>query len=495
MRGDRHMLLKCAAAFAATCLVATSCSDVFNDILSGHRKISVKEASAAFEVTRTNISTKAVDSKGTFTLYPGEIIPDWSRSKASYIGELECLDTPLSDEEYKYRAVYASMIDSLHHKQADFYAKLITIRRAGNEKINTYVVYFIPTYTYSKSHKKDFAENILNGDRIQGDFSGVKIWVRMDGSPVLLDRYRDGRKTAGVSFLNCKNMAEYEARLKRAVLLLGMMSVQRGHRDTIESLTKSPEDEDDAWVYLYDDLYYNTGTGTLYWDSNGDGIPDTLCEAGGAGIIDNSCNDGDNNELPPDGYDNGVYWSGSGGGSSGSGDSGNGIKLSLNGVSYMGYSNGNCFSVASDIARQLGAATGDYELTIFRENDTHDNLDPQGLDFNTDAMSLIMDYLNDGIPVVVGVHYDFGREYNDGTVDHWVVVYGYGWDSDGIYFDYNETNRTYAFWDDTHGDQFRFREDSSNDWLWAIHYTSNGISRNYPIYTLTAIRRMYHTNQ
>ena len=62
-----------------------------------------------------------------------------------------------------------------------------------------------------------------------------------------------------------------------------------------------------------------------------------------------------------------------------------------------------------------------------------------------EGIRLIKDYLNSNLPVVVGVHYKWRQKINDGTVDHWVVIYGYHYGKDGIIFDYVNTNRRPIF--------------------------------------------------
>jgi len=116
---------------------------------------------------------------------------------------------------------------------------------------------------------------------------------------------------------------------------------------------------------------------------------------------------------------------------------------------------------------------------------------PTVTDPGTKVVDRLGKLLKDGFPVVVGVHYAFGRDYNDKTVDHWVLVYGFGFDDDGnLYFDYNETNRSSAYWDDTHGPNFRFYLDAENGWLKADHYSAKGLDKKYPYYYVTVLREM-----
>lgn len=54
----------------------------------------------------------------------------------------------------------------------------------------------------------------------------------------------------------------------------------------------------------------------------------------------------------------------------------------------------------------------------------------------SNKFSLLDSMLYMGIPVVVGVHHTYNYGYNEGTTDHYVVVRGLGYDSDGKYYKY-----------------------------------------------------------
>ena len=341
----------------------------------------------------------------------------------------------------------------------------------------------------------------------QGDYEGLKIWTLLDGTVIRVNKYSEGKKIASVSMVGVRDVQDYLSRINCAMKMMGKMKIERGesHRSR---LTKSLPEEwgEDYYIYYLilqgGVIIYFDGS-FVYLDTDGDGIPDEI-----VGVIEPSIiieymsGDGGDSGNPdpdpdpdpaPDPSGNGNDPGGGGGGNNGSGtNSGNAgpVQLSLSGIQYLGYSaEHNCFAVATDLAWQLGANTGSYAETLCYEDQTHTVLISNG---NTeDAIETFIQYLQDGLPIVVGVHYRFNYGINDQTVDHWVVIYGYGYTNSGdIYFDYNETNRSVTWWDQTHGDQFRFYYDPNCEWLNADHYVSSGISQDYPKYILTTYRYM-----
>lgn len=67
------------------------------------------------------------------------------------------------------------------------------------------------------------------------------------------------------------------------------------------------------------------------------------------------------------------------------------------------------------------------------------------------VVSAITHHLDCGCPVIVGVNHTYGKKnssgnpLNEGTTDHWVVIYAYGTSNDLMYFRYFETGSNYLF--------------------------------------------------
>lgn len=61
-----------------------------------------------------------------------------------------------------------------------------------------------------------------------------------------------------------------------------------------------------------------------------------------------------------------------------------------------------------------------------------------------EAIECIDKHLNSGRPIIVGVNHTLGRGINEGTTDHFVVIYGKGYDSnfDCNYYTYYEVGKS-----------------------------------------------------
>lgn len=59
-----------------------------------------------------------------------------------------------------------------------------------------------------------------------------------------------------------------------------------------------------------------------------------------------------------------------------------------------------------------------------------------------DAIACIDRHLESGRPIIVGVNHTLGNTYNEGTTDHFVVIYGRETCKDGIHYMYYEVGKT-----------------------------------------------------
>jgi len=461
-----------------------SCNGFLLDIPDNSGRITVKEAKATYEAQLLESSGISKSRSGDLTMTHfnfniGAITPDWKHSRTSHTDKMECMDTPLLDAEFAYRAIYPGDGKKFEKRTTYFYPKLVTMRPVGSEKAYSYIVFFIPSYDYSAKCKNGFSGKLLNAYEEQGDFSGVKVWTTLEGIPVSVSRYLDGHSIANMSLNGSLTTEEYVRRLKRATGMFGKIKVQRGHKDELNSLTKSVEDGDFSLIYLYD-IWWADFTGQLYIYLFGQWymlLPDgNFWPIIAPGVItgERNPNPSDNSNGNDDGgNDDGGDDEGGGprtGGTAGSTT----VKLNLTNIRYPGYVAGfrDCMQLSREIVAQFGVQPGSY-MTMFQTNTSTNQLEPVGVDNVTNCEQYILEKINNGFPLIVGVDYKPGpfNGNNDGTVDHWVVVYGYGEDPDGhLMFWYIDTNRSAqnanrAYEDGRH----QFYYDSSREMYIAEH--------------------------
>ena len=108
---------------------------------------------------------------------------------------------------------------------------------------------------------------------------------------------------------------------------------------------------------------------------------------------------------------------------------------------------GDCLRGCKDIMDNMGF--DDYGssaevIYLVRENDQHNALENYGDNVEENyknAVDCINDHLEDDRPIIVGIDHSLGSDYNDGTIDHFVLIVGSGYDEESgeNYYIYVET--------------------------------------------------------
>ena len=235
--------------------------------------LSVTEARGIFESDIAEIvSTRSTHTESP--LLPGDFSPWWDKAATSSYGELASVDVPVIPT-YRYRA----FISRFRGGQSTAYdvpvwQKLIVVRRSSGQTTAEacYIMSIIPDDRYYRRHKEDLSMDILNcGDR--GNFSGMIIYARIsDGMPVRVNRYEKGVKVEGVFICD----GDIKENAKKSEVFNSIMKNVRFARSRALN-TRSGEDE---WDY---DGFYDLGggiyagdDGNIYYDTDGDGIPDSF---------------------------------------------------------------------------------------------------------------------------------------------------------------------------------------------------------------------------
>lgn len=460
------------------------------------------EAKTVFESTCIDqlSDTTAIDTS-VFTLNLGSIVPDWSSavSSTSSDGDYESIDVNISDSKYRYR-VYQKDDQGEDVRIVRCDAKIVIVKDVQSNNSSTFVLFYVPSNEYSRSHGGNIAESVTNF-RIPESYSGLKIWTRLDGRLIRVNRYSDGYMSDAVSFLNMEGDEDLRVRTECVQRLCQAMTFQRGEEVPVPAAPSSADTDKKGDIevdggtlnpsicigYKDQDLGHIWDPGHEFWPGIDDPIPD-----------------------PGGHFDDGnIPGGGSGGSGSGSGNGDNYGDLKddesytenkpkrrvvsdfIEKTNYIGYSNQNCFAVAKNIVEQYGCTVaGPNDIrnyTFFKEQTINGETKLVKTGDSDVAVSMIINRINDGKPVLVGVHYDDNRGINDGTIDHFLVLYGYGFDADNrLYFDYQDTNRSKLYYDQTHGPNHIFNYDPETGFIKGSHF-SNGRKSEMDYY-ITHIR-------
>lgn len=492
------------------------------ELNDGPGGITKKEAKATFntEVEKASDSSeKELVNLFLPQLPPGNIIPDWKKTKV--YDEGSCTKMEIATElAFRYRAY---QIDSADNDTSiiRMNTKLVIVKERETGNKTCYLEYDIRANGTGK--------NEYNSP----SYSGLKIFTDMNGSIVKISRYVNGQRTVSSNIRKAADKKDFLSRIFLAQSLLANVDIQKGIRATKADYNSGAESEGD-YIYLkignrllrisreiYDKLMSGELTG--YTD------PETGIYYGGeleaAEIVasqdpdpegENGNTNATNPYIPGEGSGGGV------GGNSGSGSNGNpkneqnergSAKVPFpDTFRYKGYGvDGlDCFGVCSNVLEQLGYkicskteaiylkkefidANKKHKLRDISDNDRSNTI--RNIGTSEECVQYLKNAINQGIPVVVGVDYRTtlisnrtGEPINEGTTDHFIVIYEYSHDIDGLFFRYIESGR--KLWANAKWQNYILRYSDGS--LSGIKYKGEILDKENPTYTVTQYRTTIH---
>ena len=438
------------------------------------------EAKEIFESQYTKITTKA-GFQNTSKLNPSEFTPQWEKNRYSALKTKSGYDIPIIADK-KLRAVRVSYYGSeAKVYKVDIVQRLLVMKDGKTGVGFSYILTLVPDINSSDGYKaiKDFVPFSLS----KNSYSGLAIYT-LPGTNELIrvSRYEDGKKVDGVSLLH--GSGTYIQKLKKMAHLLSGTIIQSCSSIKTRFGEYGEDDywEDDYWEedYSEDELWegnddftdvgdglYQDSDGNYYEDLDNDGYPETPCID--PSIVEEEYPD----EIPDPEYgEDGGYietepkdpneddsWLYDDGNSTGDSNSNEDETLSWKDIPFddidlmkdeyfVKYQDSkDCLRGCKDIMENMGF--DDYGssaevIYLVRENDQHNALENYGDDVEENyknAVDCINDHLEDDRPIIVGIDHSLGRDYNDGTIDHFVLIVGSGYDEDTgeNYYIYVET--------------------------------------------------------
>lgn len=302
----------------------------------------------------------------------------------------------------------------------------------------------IPCYGYAAEHRgEDIAELFVQGGSKNG-FSGIALYIVPETGVVFqVSTYINGRRTASA---NCYSDAATKARLTKAAKRLKFYEVvptRAGGEDIFGNPMLGDWFDGSYWlpeITVTPGGNSSADHGEGEWIGNGTTDPIDPPGTNHDDLDDNCSHCHDGEQCVGSG---GAYASGDGNQQGGKYKT---IKLKYDVSLYPGYETNKCKNIADKITRQIlgdaDAYVGDINnrKTLFLEDDAHKTLELKG--DPEEIIDIIAKHLEAGCPIVAGVNHTFGKEINDSTVDHFIVINGMGKDENGkLYFNYIETGR------------------------------------------------------
>lgn len=233
----------------------------------------IEEAKSTFEKACTQQLTMTDSKPNTFSLELGALVPDWNSSVISYSndGKRQSVDVKLKESTYRYRA-YQTGKDEDDVRIVRFDQKLIIVKDLESEKSSCYVLFYIPTNDYARKNK-GILTNQTDNFSLPQDFSGLKMWTRLDGTVARINRYSGGTMTGTISFIGRNRVLHYSAKMKSLGYMLQNLTIQKGIPKTKGGQTpSSPEDEEGRlWIemgYTFKDGQWYDPQGNLVLDGS-----------------------------------------------------------------------------------------------------------------------------------------------------------------------------------------------------------------------------------
>ncbi len=276
-------------------LLYTSCVQEHGEMNTSRkeaRALTVEEARQFFENRAEHYFTRSDVPRQNFKgLNPGEFTPNWDKAKISQLHDVASVDVPIA-ASYRFRAIGSTFSNGRSGvRSVDVAQKLVVVKNLTTDSLGSYILTLIPNPAYASRHKgSDLCATFLNtGDK--GKFSGIAIYTEsVSGMLVRINQYRKGQKVRGVFLPGPPS--ERKEKIRRAKLLVGKIRLGR----TISVSTRSWGEDTWDWEYDYDSYgdddndndnnnndytdigggWFEDETGNLYYDTDGDGQPDSI---------------------------------------------------------------------------------------------------------------------------------------------------------------------------------------------------------------------------
>ncbi len=491
---NNKLSMKKILYFCALLFVATGCLSPLDELQEPDSRekeaaFTIDEAQEIFESAYTSKLTKSGGETHRTNLSPGDFTPLWETGIYESYETAASYDVRISAGRKAKALRVGECGTSTFAQQVNVYQKIVVVKSTESGNSDSYVLSLIPDagYDYGSRILTDF----VNMKKVKGRFTGLAVYTTLvDNNILRVDRYVSGLKEDGVFIGDTSRPMEQLCR-KCAWLMSGIRLKSKAISSTKagedywgdngywpdEDYNQSDGNPYDGYIDNGDGVFTD-GNGNWAIDLDGDGIPDESClgpsycgdEQGGETGTETGTETGLGPYPDPDpypGYDpdkvwdlnnyDDYYWQPD----KTEPDKTEPVKedthfKSINNMdtkSFVKYSEaGDCRKCCHAIMQKMGLSepfdSRAKVIYLVRENDSHTALLNYGDNVAKNyenAINCINDHLEVGRPIIVGVNHSLDRKYNDGTIDHFVLIVGSGHDeeSDRDYYIYVETGSNY----------------------------------------------------
>ena len=466
----RKLLLLLVVLFVTGCSLDELRHD---DRSEGGRAFSVEEAKEFFEKDFVGLLTRSqaevtTEKKFVGKLHPGDFTPLWDNAVYSESDGVAAYDVDILADRSIIAIRSKFGPSGAKAQRLKVYQKLVVRRNVKTGTMASYVLSLIPDVGCDD---RRIPETFISRGKDKGGFSGIAVYATTDrGVLVRVQEYKNGVLKRGVYIPSGKG--SYADRCWKAKeILAGMVLMSKRN-----ILTKSGEDIwEDRWddndysdldiddLEYYGDGIYFDDEGHYYLDIDGDG--DIDLEIIAPGYVED--------EMPEDPWPDGNGNGNEGGETSENGnengeDTGNTDNLENDpsnnvdpptvpeepdhlpnildlfnvGIHFTAYTEtGDCLKCCYSTLDKMGQT--DYGsranvIYLVRENEDHSALIhyEDVNQYYTTVTDCINRHLDAGLAIIVGVDHTLAKGYNDGTIDHFVLIVGREYNEESGYYEY-----------------------------------------------------------
>ncbi len=428
-------------------------------------------------------------------LYPGNFAPDWKKAVVTADASCICVNVPFVSE-VAYEGSFTSGYDPVDGPSKESYytavgQKMIVVKDPSTGAFGCYLVTIIPDAEHAVKSSDMAARMFDSGDRYS-TFSGTALFTILGSNnyPVAAGRYKNGERYAAASWWWTNDNTEQLE--EEITTLIGIKQIKARKRamnkseiydcgflsEVVVYGSYSPPSSSSSFTpFSYTSPYtspYAYTEPNLYTGSSG--TSGTAPSGYGSKSSNNTSTTINTNTSI----------------TTSSNPSKTTKKIVFDKTKYPGYQNAkhpdgkcDCKCVTDKVMRILlgnNAIIESSRITFFEEKN--------GLLIKTGDANAIFKTLNEHIdankPIIGGVNHTIGLKRNDGTIDHFIVIIGRGYDSvkGQYYFNYIETAKGASNATGATNDNLRLYYDS-NDGTFTSKETH---THNKKKYTLTQIR-------
>lgn len=228
-------------------------------------RLSVTEAQAFFE--KNAIRTRSGEEASILPFVMGATVLHWEEAEASVSDRLSSVDIP-AEGEFTYRVLRAGKDGTPYEVTA--WSKIIVVKSHLTDSLATCIRVSIPDEEYAGDYDGNICNMSLNcEDRV--DYCGLEYYAALDGYPVAVARYADGKCVASV-YLFDETLSREEIGRRYAALFHDMWIFRDSKNNGVRTRVE--------WDYGRPGSVFVDSKGSIYVyvDIDGDGKSDAITQ-------------------------------------------------------------------------------------------------------------------------------------------------------------------------------------------------------------------------